>query len=81
MSAKNEIVIVVHRARYRIDVDRGGVLTIWRLGDSGETVVGCGRVERDRASVKVHDASPQLTRDLVRAIEEWLLTEREACGP
>jgi hypothetical protein len=58
--------------RFRVEVDGGGALPVWRLGEAGDVVLGRGLVERDGRCCRIRDSSPQLTIDVLFEIEKQL---------
>jgi hypothetical protein len=58
--------------RFRVEVDGGGVMTVWRRREGGDVVLGRGLVEQDGRRCRIRDSSPQLTLDVRFAIEKRL---------
>jgi hypothetical protein len=70
----NSFELTFSETRYLVEVDAGGVLTIWRASEVTRVVHGRGFVQRVGRRRVIRDSSPQLTIGLVTAIEERLNT-------
>jgi len=75
--------LILDGTRFRVQVDRKGVLTVWRVTDGGENVLGTGLLEQAGAAYKVRDFAPPMALDLLAAIERLLkntLARRKTAG-